>query len=129
MSLRLVWLMVLLASGCRRASRPMTASESGDAPAPRDSLVTSNGRGAEVWLTLARAAKGPDGKPCVERGVEIRQRGARVPVPLLYTGEAPVILNDSTLRAVLWNNCSPADTYRVDLRSGRPVRERGRGAP
>jgi hypothetical protein len=45
-------------------------------------------------------------------------------VPLLYTGTSPEILNDTTLRARLSNGCRPGDAYLVDLRTGRPVRER-----
>jgi hypothetical protein len=46
----------------------------------------------------------------------------------LYTGAPPVLLDPSTMRAELWNHCRAVDTYLVDLRSGRPVRERSRGA-
>jgi hypothetical protein len=88
-SIRVVGLMALLACGCRRAARPAAATDSGDVPAPGDSLVISNARGFEVWLTLARTAKGPDGKQCVERGLEIRHGETRVPVPLLYTASRP----------------------------------------
>jgi hypothetical protein len=89
-----------------------------------DSLVLQAGGGAEVWLSLARAAKGADGTGCVERGLEIRHGSNRVKVPLLYTGSPPVLLNDTTIRAVLWNHCAPGEPYLVDLRSGRPVPER-----
>jgi hypothetical protein len=91
---------------------------------PPDSLVISNPRGVEVWFTLARSAKGLDGRQCQERGLEIRRAGTRIAVPLLYTGEPPEFLNDSTMRARLWTNCRPGDVYLVDLRTGRPVRER-----
>ena len=107
----------------------MAATDSGEAPRLGDSLVTSNPRGVEVWFTLPRKAEGSDGKPCIERGLEIRQRGTRIPVPLLYTGEPPIMLNDSTMRAVLWNHCQRVDFYLVDLRTGRPVRERRSGTP
>ena len=70
------------------------------------------------------AAGQRDGRSCVDRAIEIRRGGTRVPVPLLYTGEAPEILNDTTLRARLSNGCRPGDAYLVDLRTGRPVRER-----
>jgi hypothetical protein len=33
------------------------------------------------------------------------------------------LLNDSTMRAVLWTNCRPGDAYLVDLTNGRPVRQ------
>jgi hypothetical protein len=34
------------------------------------------------------------------------------------------LINDTTMRARLSNACLPGDAYLVDLRSGRPVRER-----
>jgi hypothetical protein len=126
MSLRLVGLMALLACGCQRTPRPAAEADRGEAPAPDDSLVASNARGFEVWFTLARTAKAPDGRQCIERGLEIRHGGTRVQVPLLYTGQTPVLLDDSTMRAVLWNHCGPVDSYLVDIRSGRPVREPAR---
>jgi hypothetical protein len=92
-----------------------------------DSLVLTSRGGAEVWFSLARAAKGANGTGCVERGLEIRHGGDRVKVPLLYTGSPPVLLNDTTIRAVLWNHCAPGEHYLVNLRTGRPVPER-RGA-
>ena len=45
-------------------------------------------------------------------------------MPLLYTGTAPEIVNDTTMRARLSDACVPGDTYLVNLRTGRPVRER-----
>jgi hypothetical protein len=65
----------------------------------------------------------------MERGLEIRRGGTRVRVPLLYTGESPTLLDDTTMRAVLWTNCKPLEKYRVDLRTGRPLREPARGNP
>ena len=97
--------------------------------APADSLVATARSGAEIWFTLAREANGPAGTRCTERGIEIRQGSTRLKVPLLYTGSSPVLLNDSTMRAFLWNLCAPGDAYLVDLRTGHPVREHGRGKP
>ena len=88
-----------------------------------DSLVLASPGGAQVWFTLARNSTGADGQACVERGLEIRSQGRRIPVPLLYTGVAPVLVNDSTMRAVLWTHCQPGDAYLVNLRSGQPVRD------
>lgn len=119
----------LLLSACRTDQRPRANSETGDASKPSDSLVISARGGVEVWFTLARAARGPDGKTCLERGLEIRRGETRVQVPLLYTGTPPVLLDDSTMRALLWNHCRPVDAYRVDLRSGRPLRENVRSRP
>lgn len=94
-----------------------------------DSLVAANSAGVQIWLTLLRMAKRADGSECVERGLEIRRGNARLKVPLLYTGTTPVFLNDSTMRATLWTHCRPGGPYLVDLRSGQPVRERGRTQP
>jgi hypothetical protein len=115
---------------CACGPRPRSAGngETGDASKPVDSLVLSND-GVEVWFTLARVAQGPNGQECVERGLEIRRGDTRVQVPLLYTGTPPVLLDDSTMRALLWNHCRPVDAYRVDLRSGRPLRENIRPKP
>lgn len=99
------------------------AAERVSPPPPADSLVATAPGGAEVWYTLARLDSA-DGRHCVDRAIEIRRGGTRVPVPLLYTGESPEILNDTTLRARLSNGCLPGDAYLVDLRTGRPVRER-----
>lgn len=118
----------LLLCACRPQQRSPATGETGDASKPADSLVISNGA-VEVWYTLARGAQGPDGKACVERALEIRRGDTRVQVPLLYTGSFPVLLDDSTMRAVLWNHCRPVDMYRVDLRSGRPLRENVRAKP
>jgi hypothetical protein len=94
-----------------------------------DSLVLTSPGGAQVWFTLSRNAMGAGGQGCVERGLEIRDRGKRIQVPLLYTVGHPVLLNDSTIRAVLWTHCQPGDTYLVNLRTGHPARYRQKGAP
>ena len=90
-----------------------------------DSLVLSGPDGVEVWYTLLRQGRRPDGSGCTERGLEIRHKDRRTPVPLLYTGERPTLLNDSTMRAVLWTNCRGGDVYLVNLKTGRPVRQAG----
>jgi hypothetical protein len=92
---------------------------------PADSLVLTTSSGTQVWFTLARPAADADGSSCVERSLEIRQGGMRVKVPLLYTGSPPVLLNDSTMRAILWTHCRPGNAYLVNLRSGHPLRETG----
>jgi hypothetical protein len=93
------------------------------APVPADSLVATAPGGAEIWFTLARADSGSTGR-CTDRAIEIRRGARRTPVPLLYTGAPPEIVNDTTLRARLSDRCAPGDRYLVDLRTGRPVRER-----
>jgi hypothetical protein len=90
-----------------------------------DSLVLTTPKGAEVWFTLLRPATGQNGRQCVERGLEIRNQGKRTRVPLLYTGAAPELVNDTTIRAMLWKDCTPHVPYLVNLRTGQPVPERG----
>jgi hypothetical protein len=119
-----IGLAATLACEPRPKEQPETASEILHAAPSADSLVASNAAGVEVWFTLSRVATGSDGKQCVERGLEIRRSGQRIQVPLLYTRDPPILLNDTTMRALLWNQCRPGDAYLVDLRSGRPVRER-----
>ena len=128
------WLDPLLAAClCYACQSPPPARAPGQAAAqpsqPADSVILTTAEGTSVWFTLARSATAPDGHKCVERGLEIRSSGSRIAVPLLYTAEPPELLNDSTLRARLWTNCTPGDLYRVDLRTGRPVRLDGRRAP
>jgi hypothetical protein len=90
---------------------------------PADSLVATAAGGTEVWFTLARPDSA-EGRTCVDRGLEIRRSATPLPVPLLYTGTTPEILNDTMMRARLSSHCRAGDTYLVDLRTGRPVRER-----
>jgi hypothetical protein len=117
-------LLVTLLGACRAEERALPRGDAAARPGRADSLVATSADGLEVWFTLTRVGRAPDGTSCVERGLEIRRGGTRTQVPLLYTGVAPVLLDESTMRAELWNNCRPVGTYLVDLRSGRPVRER-----
>jgi len=103
------------------AASPPAAEAAGPAP-PADSLVATAPNGAEIWFTLSRSDSGETGR-CTARAVEIRRGGTRTPVPLLYTGWAPEIVNDTTFRARLADHCRPGDVYLVDLRTGRPTRE------
>ena len=113
-------LLLFAAAGCRTAPHAAPADSTGAAPsAPADTLVLSTDS-VQVWFTLARPDTGTDGR-CVERTLEIRRGGKRTPVPLLYTGDIPTLVNDSTIRARLWNDCRPRDTYLVDLRTGQPT--------
>ena len=97
---------------------------SAEAPAaPADSLAATIPGGYEIWFTLARSDSGAGGR-CTDRAVEIRHEGRRTPVPLLYTGSAPEQVSDTTFRARLSNHCAPGDRYLVNVRTGRPVRER-----
>jgi hypothetical protein len=79
-------------------------------------------RGVELWLTLSREGRDSSGTLCVERGLEIRYGSRRMPVPLLYTRDAPRLLNDSTALARLSTHCVTGPQYRVNLRTGQPVR-------
>jgi hypothetical protein len=123
-----VGLAALLACGGPSRTKPAVAERLANL-LPTDSVVLTTSTGVEIWFTLARAAMGADGRRCVERGLEIRQGGKRVQIPLLYTGAPPVLLNDSTMRAMLWTHCKPTAAYLVNLRKGHPVRERSVAAP
>jgi hypothetical protein len=105
------------------AGKPGAAAEP-PVSAPADSLVATAPDGAEIWFTLSRESKAPDGTTCTDRTIEIRRGDSRIPVPLLYTGTIPELVNDSTIRARLSNQCVPGDAYLVNLRTGRPVPER-----
>ena len=127
----LIGLLAAGAAGCgerESAAREATASTanatSAESAAPADSLVATAPGGVEIWFTLAREAKASDGTTCTDRALEVRRGGTRIPVPLLYTGSAPEVVDDTTLRARLSDQCAPGDAYRVDLRTGRPLRER-----
>ena len=113
------------------ACSPPTPERTSESEAPprglTDSLALRSATGTEVWFTIAREATGANHERCVERGLEIRDGAKRVKVPLLYTGAAPILLDHSTMRAVLWTHCHPGDAYKVNLRTGQPVRERTAG--
>ena len=118
-------LLVALVAACGAEEQPRS-QDTATSSVP-DSLVATGKDGLQVWFTLTRVVLAPNGTSCVERGLEIRRGDTRIPVPLLYTGAAPVLLDQSTMRAELWNHCRPVGTYLVDLRSGRPVREHAGG--
>lgn len=109
--------------GCDRPDRPPADEALETLSNPAESLALTGSGGTAIWYSVGRPATGPGGRPCVERGLEIRRGGERIQVPLLYTGDTPILINDSTMRATLWNNCRPVATYLVDLTTGRPVRD------
>ena len=78
-----------------RGEKAGPAADSTPAP-PADSLVATAPGGTEVWFTLARPDSGEGGR-CTDRAIEIRRGAARIPVPLLYTGTAPQMVDDTTL--------------------------------
>lgn len=86
-----------------------------------DSLILTGPGGLEVWFTDGRESLDSAGAPCRERVMEIRAGPDTMAVPLLYTGEVPILANDSTLRARVWLNCRPGALYHVDTRTGRPT--------
>jgi hypothetical protein len=117
--------LLLLVPACKPRSEAAPESAADTAAArPADSLVATAPAGEEIWFTLSRESEAADGSRCTDRTIEIRRGGTRVPVPLLYTGAPPEVVNDTTIRARLYNQCVPGDAYLVDLRTGRPVRER-----
>src|SRR5690606_33091746 len=107
------------------ASRDPDTAPGGDSVAsamvPPDSLILRI-PGATVWHTLSREAMDSSGGACLERTLEIRPDAGRpVRVPLLYTRDVPVVVDDSTLEARVYRDCRPGDRYRVDLRTGQPT--------
>jgi hypothetical protein len=107
------------------AEKQPPAADPKQVAAQTDSLVLTSPTGAEVWFTLQRPGADKNGRKCVEHGLEIRSRGKRTRVPLLYTGAVPKLLNDTMMRAILWKDCTPGVPYLVNLRTGQPVPERG----
>lgn len=89
---------------------------------PADSMVLEAPGGVTVWFTAARPAKDSLGNPCQERALQIRRDTIRAGVPLLYTREAPTLLDSTAMRAVLYHDCSPGPSYRVDFATVSPRR-------
>jgi hypothetical protein len=100
------------------------AADSTPTARPVDSLALRTPSGTEVWFTASRPDTDAAGSACVERVMEIRSEGRRVAIPLLYTGSPPRVVNDSTIEAAIWLHCRPGNVYRVNLRTGQPVRVR-----
>ena len=106
-----------------RADHPLQTLDAQNLLTPlEDSLALRAPDGTEVWFADSRVGTPVDGRPCIERVMEIRRDGERIAVPLLYTGEKPELIDDSTMRAHIWLNCRPGNTYDVNLRSGEPRR-------
>lgn len=111
---------VLLAACAGEKERPVTTSSAPAAPA--DTMVLMAPGGRAIWLTAGRMTSDSGGTSCRERGIEIRGGLDTVRVPLLYTGDVPTLVNDSTIEARLWRHCVAGDPHRVNLRTGQPVR-------
>ncbi len=123
--------MLLAAAACTRerpvadaGAAPDTAPTATAYPTLADSLVLSAPNGVTVWFSGARVGTDSLGGSCMERGLVIRRGESRTLVPLLMTGVAPTLVNDSTIRARIWLHCRPGNTYDVDLRTGAPTRIR-----
>lgn len=120
----LLVLVLPLLSAC--AERPKQAALAVDSAAPtpvsHDSLILTTRQGAEIWFVAERPATDSAGTSCTERAMEIRWGGKSTPIPLLYTGAEPRLINDTTIEAAIWLHCKPGNVYRVDLHNGRPVR-------
>ncbi|MFZ5625035.1 MAG: hypothetical protein ACOY71_11505 [Gemmatimonadota bacterium] len=120
MSGRLLLLMIVLGACTAKEAAPppeRTAVE----PAIADSLALTVSDSVSVWFSSPRIGRAAAGDSCVERNLVIHRGERRVIVPLLYTGEAPRLVNDTTIEAELWKDCARFARYRVDLRSGRPT--------
>lgn len=105
-------------------ARPAADSSAAAPPLAVDSLLLTTPAGVQVWFTDARTDADSMGAGCVERVLEIRREGRRIPVPLLYTGTIPRLVNDSTIEAPIWLHCRPGNVYQVSLTTGHPVRVR-----
>ncbi len=111
------------ACGARGEPAPGAPLPADSAPSrPADSLALALPGGGGVWFAEGRAARDSSGAACYERTIEIRRDTTRVKVPLFYTRAAPTLLNDSSLRGVLYRDCVPMAVYRIHLRTGDPIR-------
>ena len=126
--LPLLVLALLAAAACAGDPQPPpravadTAPASDDFPTLPDSLVLTTPGGATIWFAGARVGTDSTGGTCLERGLVIVHDSTRTLVPLLMTGAAPVLVNDTTIRARIWLHCVPGNTYEVNVRTGAPTR-------
>jgi len=116
-------------SGCAGDAPPPETTPRADSavatqafPTLPDSLALLAPGGTEVWFSGARLGTDSLGGTCTERGLVIVRGVSRILVPLLMTGVPPTLVNDSTIRARIWLNCRPGNTYEVNLRTGTPTR-------
>ncbi|MEO8634871.1 MAG: hypothetical protein ABI587_06300 [Gemmatimonadales bacterium] len=118
--------LVLTSGACRSSppARPTADSATAVPPLAVDSLLLTTPAGVQVWFTDARTDADSMGTGCVERVMEIRRDGRRTPIPLLYTGTIPRLVNDSTIETPIWLHCRPGNVYQVNLTTGHPLRVR-----
>ena len=121
-----VILTALTLAGCGSQDAPDIPGGSNSltqvASTPPDSLAMVHPAGVEIWFREGRYAKSLDGQTdCYERTLEIRRGTIRHRVPLLYTLAAPIIIDDTSVKAVVYRNCQPQDPYQVSLNTGRPI--------
>lgn len=132
---RLLPVALALLAGCSGKERPAVDSTAGvtvitttpgtSAPmvadtTPDDRHVFDLADGTEVWLTAGRAARSAGGQACRERGIELRRGGQRIPVPLLYTIDDPMLMR-GRLVATLSTDCEARQSYRIDPATGQPT--------
>jgi hypothetical protein len=123
-------LLLLGVVGCARerpAAEAVTLDSAATAaafPTLPDSLVLTAPNGVTVWFSGARLGTDSLGGSCMERGLVVVRGETRTLVPLLMTGAAPTMVNDSTMRVRIWLHCRPGNTYDVHLRTGSPTRVR-----
>jgi hypothetical protein len=123
-------ILVLLAIGlmaCSESGRhpPAIPDSTSSTGSSADSLIMTLADSTGVWRVAGRADTSSAGAICTERLLELRRGDRRLPVPLLYTLDAPKAINDSTLRAALYRHCEVQAWYLVDTRTGLPKPERG----
>lgn len=123
LSLLLVGLMAC--GGSERHADAEPAEEEGMVSSgSSDSLALRTPGDQEIWFVGSRPAADSAGTVCVERTMQIREGDRKINIPLLYTGSAPRLVNDSTIEAAIWLHCRPGNLYQVNLRTGQPVRVR-----
>ena len=118
--------LLVLLPGCGRPAAPAATLDTAASArvvdsAPADTHILDLADSTEVWLTVGRVGRGPTGAPCLERGIQLRKGPLRIPVPLLYTSELPVVVRGK-LVASLSTNCVSGDDYSVDARTGQPTK-------
>jgi hypothetical protein len=118
--------LISLLCACQKPASPASAPDSAAMArvvdsAPPDTHILDLSDGTEVWFTVGRVGHGPTGAPCLERGIQLRKGPLKMPVPLLYTSEMPVVLNGK-LVASLSTNCVSGDDYSIDPKTAQPTK-------